>query len=124
MDLFTFFIFFILFFFSTGGDNLKGVRVDSIRGTDLLSLKSLPAREMDSDIGRQLESLGYFNKIGIISVPVFAEQCTINFQSRSTAGLHFLATYETAKHCPAGYIFNTDIQQCQYVDVSEQNISI
>jgi hypothetical protein len=108
----------LVFFICTGGDDLKGKRVASVRGTDIFRLSS-PVN-ISSIAGTSLETvLAGVTNIGVLSIPVFTDFATINFQSRSTAGLHFFAIYETSKQCPTGYIFNTEIKQCQYVDVKK-----
>jgi hypothetical protein len=77
------------------------VNISSITGTDFVTV------------------LSSVTNIGLFSIPVFTSIATINFQSRSTAGLHFFATYVTAKQCPTGYLYNAATKQCQYVDVNK-----
>jgi hypothetical protein len=102
---------------------LKGKRIATVRGTDVAALSS-PVN-VSHITGTELPTvLTDVPRIGLLSIPVFTSIATINFQSRATAGLHFFATYVTATQCPAGFIFNTDKQQCQYVDVSNSKIKI
>jgi hypothetical protein len=113
--------FFLLLFLSPGGHDLKGKRVASIRGTDFISVTPIHGNSVPA--GLEFDSLLHsLRNITIVSVPVFSSLATVNFQSRSTADLHFFGTYVTATTCPTGYLFNTNIKQCQYVDVSVAHV--
>jgi hypothetical protein len=110
--------------FCLGGDDLKGKRVASIRGTDLLTVQSFTGTNISSIAGTELESiLAPLQSVAVLSIPVFTDYATINFQSRSTADLHFFATYSTSTSCPPAHIFNTAIKQCQFVDVNKNKYS-
>jgi hypothetical protein len=107
-----------------GGSDLKGARVASIRGTDLLLNTPIDGSTIDYINGTEYEILiKSFKHLTIVHVPVFASIATVNFQSRSTQSLHFFAIYQTATNCPEQYLFNENIQQCQYVDVNNIHIT-
>jgi hypothetical protein len=114
------FVYFLRFSFICflGGQHLKGKRVTSIRGTDFISVTAIHGNEVPAGLEFDL-LLHSLPHITIVSVPVFSSLATVNFQSRAVTDLHFLGTYVTATNCPAGYLFNTNMKQCQYVDVSE-----
>jgi hypothetical protein len=106
-----------------GDSALKGERVNLIRGTDLLNYRTITNNQFHQFNHTEYQSfLRCFSSLAMISVPVFHSIATINFQSRSTGALHFFAIYSTSNSCPQNYLFNTQIQKCQYVDVKKINI--
>jgi hypothetical protein len=117
---YNYFIFVYFISCCLGGEDLKGARITSIRGTDAILLTSISGSSIEN-IDKQSYSslLKQFEHLTIISIPVFADLCTINFQSRATQDLHFFAIYETSTECPNGYLFNEEKKQCQYVDVNK-----
>jgi hypothetical protein len=103
-----------------GGADLKGKRLISIRGTDVSTLIGHSGTSIASINGTTYSSfLQSYNNLAVISIPVFAERATVNFQSRATKTLHFFAVYETSYNCPQQYFFNSVIGQCQFLDVKK-----
>jgi hypothetical protein len=104
-----------------GGNDLKGVRVYTVRGNDFNNIQATSQQRIQSMInGTEYENiLSSYQNLYVVHIPVFSSMATIHFQSRAVSKLHFFASFTTSTRCPDQYIFNQQKGQCQYVDVSQ-----
>lgn len=90
----------------SGDSSLNGQRISSLSGKETLKLSTMPSstpftetEEYQSTYGSQISQL---NDPIIFEVRVLNPRSTLAFDSRSSNGLHFVASYTYSFNCPEG----------------------